>query len=205
MCVSESHGLEPQQITYSISWGKWVTLIYLQKTVVYTSEMWHARHTSSSTGRFWVLLPVTGYKWHSNLLGCYLLENHSQSPVSQDAWPRYLHSGELWGSFSLHLSEATCPRSLAFFWESDHSQASLGGLAFSASMFPNNLGLHVASTQDLTLYDLLTPESNVTLHWSCSSKHVFNSLLGLNFLNYENWEHHFTDIKIKQNDNTYRV
>lgn len=126
--------------------------------------------------------------------GEYLLERHSQSPVSQDAWPRYLQSGELWGSFSLHLSEATCPFSLAFFWESDHSLASLGGLAFSASTFPNNLALHVASTQDLKLYGLLTPESNVIFYWSCTSKHVFNSLLGLN---YENWEHHFTDIKIK--------
>lgn len=68
-CVSESHALESQQVTYSISWGKWVKLIYSEKTAVYTYEMWHVKHMSSSTGRFWVLPPVRGYKWHSNLLG----------------------------------------------------------------------------------------------------------------------------------------
>lgn len=130
---------------------------------------------SSGCSHLWVVTNDT-----LTCSGEYSLEGCSQSPLSGCAT-----------ALSLPLSEAACPLSSATSWEPHRSPASPGGVAPSASM-SQPPRLNAASAQDLMLYGFLTPASDVTFYCPCVSKHVFNSLLGLNLLKYEKWEHHFT-------------
>ena len=73
-------------------------------------------------------------------------------------------------SFSPHLFLRPKKNPLCFFLKSLVTSEK----AFSASVFPYNLGLYMTSTQALTLYDLLTPVSNTAnfelTHYSTFSR-----------------------------------